>query len=109
MITIVIAVVGWILFAGLGILYWIGNRLNSQESNALALYGIALVLSDEFRTVNRSAFDTAIAQARERGSDSHIITYCLIEAVTENAKNCYKPESDLSTISIVTEVLSKNV
>ncbi len=90
MITI-IAVVGWVLFLFIGFLYWVGNRLNAQESLALATYSLALVLSDDFRSAVRAGFDQAVQESRSRGSSPQTATYGLTQAVTENAKSCFKP------------------
>ena len=106
---IVIAVIGWFLFLVTFLFYWEGNRLNVQESNALATYSLALLISDEFGIAIRSGFDTAIEEARSRGSDPKAVTYGLIEATTESAKSFYKPNSDINMISIITDFLAKKV
>lgn len=106
MITI-IAVVGWLLFLLTGFLYWVGNRLNAQESLALATYSLALFLSDDFRSAVRAGFDKAIQEARSRGSSPQTTIYGLTQAVTENAKSCFRPGAEISTISIVTGIVNK--
>src|SRR5215813_4024543 len=102
MITI-IAIVGWLLFLAVVFLYWVGNRLNSQESNALAGYSLAIILSDDFRTAVRAGFDQVIRESPDRRSALQTVMYKLIHAVTENAKSCYRPDSEISTITIVTD------
>lgn len=109
MTLVILAVLGWLLFVLTAILYWIGNRLNSAESNSLAVFSLAVLLSDDFRTAVRSGFNAAVEQARARGSNLQSVTYGLIEAVTENAKRCYKPDSEPNTISIVTRALSGEI
>jgi hypothetical protein len=108
MITI-IAVVGWLLFLFTAFLYWVGNRLNSQESNSLAMYSLAVMLSDDFRGAVRAGFERAIQEARARGSAPQTVTYGLIEGITQNAKSCYKPDAEISTISIVTDIVKKEI
>src|SRR5438094_930216 len=102
----VVAVIGWLLFLVTILLYWVGNRLNAKESNSLATYSLALMLSDEFRSATQAGFNAAIREARSRGSTLEAVTYGLVEAITQNAKSCYKAESDISTISIVTTILA---
>jgi hypothetical protein len=103
--TTIIAIVGWLLFLAVARLYWVGNRLNSQESNALALYSLAITLSDDFRSGVRAGVDQAIGKLGS--APQKTVMYGLIEGVTENAKSCYKPDSEISTIDIVTDALTK--
>ena len=105
----IFAIVGWVLFLFTAALYWFGNWSNSQESNALATYSLALVLSDDFRTAVRAGFDRAIEGSRSRGADLRTVTYGLVEAVTQNAKSCYRPDADISRISIVNDIVAKEI
>jgi hypothetical protein len=105
----ILGIAGWVLFLFTAVLYWVGNRLNSQESNSLAMYSLALMLSDDFHLAAQSGFQRAIEGARSRRSDLRSVTYGLIEAITQNAKACYKPDADISTISIVTDTLKKEI
>ena len=93
----------------MALLYWVGMKSDSQEGNALAVYSLALLLSDDFRSANKAGFNRAIADAKSRGTSSQSVVYGLMEAITQNAKTCYKPESDINTISIVTDILSREI
>ena len=85
---IAVAIVGWLLFLFTLVLYRVGNRLNSAETNALALFSLALMLSDDFRDPIRSGYEKAICDAND--IEPTPLTFRLMLGVTETAKG-YDP------------------
>jgi hypothetical protein len=108
--TIIFAIAGWGLFALVVILYYVGNRLNNQETNALAVYSLALLLSDDFRSATLSGFAKAIQEVRSNGISAQDVTYGLMQGVTQNAKRSYNnEEAPVNTISIVIDAINKSI
>jgi hypothetical protein len=109
-LIIVIAAVGWVLFLLAAVLYVAGNRLNAEESHALAVYSLALLLSDEFRDANRNGFEAAIREGRSKGVETQAVIYGLMQGVTQNAKRYYKGKNqNLDTLALVMDYVSKVV
>jgi hypothetical protein len=107
-LIIIVAAIGWLLFVFVAILYSAGNKLNSNETNALAIYSLALLLSEEFRAANLDGFKVAIQEGRSKNMNAESLVYGLVQGVTHNAKRYYKNEDgDLNTISLVTDSVSK--
>jgi hypothetical protein len=107
---IVVAALGWLLFVFMAILYFTGNKLNTHETNALAVYSLALLLSEEFRTANREGFKIAIQEGQSKKMNAESLVYGLMQGVTHNAKRYFKNAgNDLNTISLVTDAVSKIV
>ena len=52
MVPIILAVVGWFLFALVAFMYWKGNTINARDEVAMELFCLSLILSDEFRELN---------------------------------------------------------
>jgi len=73
------------------------------------MYSLALALSDDFRTAVRAGFERVVQDARARGSAPQAVTYGLIEGITENAKSCYASDAEISTISIVSNIVTKEI
>ena len=92
-ILIIIAVVGWVLFLLTAIFYMVGNKSNVEESQSLAVYSLAVLLSDEFREANRKGFESAMHEGRSKGMDTQAVTYGLVQGVARNAKRCYKGQN----------------
>jgi uncharacterized membrane protein len=107
-ILIIIAVVGWVLFLLTAILYMVGNKSNVDESQSLAVYSLAVLLSGEFREANRKGFETAMQEGRSKGMDAQAVTYGLVQGVTHNAKRYYKGQNEnLDTLALVMEYVKK--
>jgi hypothetical protein len=105
---IIVAIIGWLLFVLVAILYYGGNKLNSGETNSLAVYSLALLLSEEFRAANLEGFRVAIQEGRSKNMNAENLVYGLMQGVTHNAKKYYKNDGgDLNTISLVTDAVSK--
>ena len=101
-ITIIVAVVGWVLFLLTAILYVAGNRLNAQESNALAAYSLALLFSDGFRSGLASGFRHAANEALARQSPPESVAYSLMQGITQSAKRYYRSDSDINSVAVAT-------
>src|SRR5436853_6429455 len=54
------AVVGWIAFLFLALLYRRGNQINSRENLALEAHCLAMLLSDDFLDLNRRSMEEAL-------------------------------------------------
>ena len=99
---ITIATVGWILFVMTAVLYLVGNKLNVRESQSLAIYSLAALVSDEFRTANLSGFKSVVKEAHAKSVSTDRIVYGLIAAVTNNAKRYHPfPVDSVSTLGLV--------
>jgi hypothetical protein len=105
---IILAIAGWALFAITGILYFVGNKANAEESNALAIYSVALMLSDEFSTANRDACEAAVRKGRLNDLDTRGLVYGLVQGAANNAKRYYKLEGvDLNFFTLVADAVEK--
>ena len=82
---IIVAIAGWVLFVFVFILYHVGNRLNVQETQALALHSLALTLSDDFRNGIRSGTEAFIVEHCQQTSTQDL-AYGLTRTVTQTAK-----------------------
>lgn len=80
------AILGWVLFLFVLILYRIGNRINAQENNALAVFALALMLSDEWRDLNRKNCEGAL-RSRGESLDLNATMYASMEGITKGAKD----------------------
>lgn len=107
MVSTVVAVIGWLLFLLTANLYRVGNKQNSQETNSLAAYCLALMFSDEFRTSVFGGISRAAKEARSQGMPPQVLMYRLMQGVTKNAASHYKPDADVNTISLVTRLLDR--
>jgi hypothetical protein len=105
--TLIFALLGWVLLIPAWLLYFFGNKLNSRESNALAIFSLAAIVSDDFRTATRAGFEKAIEEARKTGVDEKQIAYGLILAVTGQAKECMRPDAEIATLAIVLQEIRK--
>ena len=105
----IFAVVGWVLFAFVAILYYVGNKINNQETNALAVFSLTVLLSDDFRSVSQNGFEKAIQEGHSAGIDPKDMTFRLMKGVTNNAKNLYtKGDAPISTIDVVINAIEKS-
>ncbi|HZZ42779.1 MAG TPA: hypothetical protein VFE58_07565 [Tepidisphaeraceae bacterium] len=109
MLTTILALIGWLLFLATAVLYWIGNRLNSKENNSLAMYSLALIFSDKFRTGIQTGFKKSVMEACEQSLKTQNIIFDLMNAITLSAEKYYVPQSDINTFSIVTNAIEKDI
>jgi len=103
--AVIIAVIGWVLFILTALLYFAGLRMNAAERTALAVYSLALLLSDEFRDGTRKAFDDRIEGARRKSPNTRALTYFLMQVITQAAKESTRPESGVNTYGLVLSAL----
>ena len=109
-LTTVLAIGGWALFVTMSLLYWFGNKINNHETNALAVFSLAALLSDDFRSATRSGFDKAIQEGHSAGIDPKDLTFRLMQGVTQNAKNLYnKEDAPINTIDVVLNAIKKPI
>src|SRR5262245_41869331 len=107
MVPIIVAVIGWLLFIIMAVLYWVGNKSNSEESTSLALFSLALLLSDEFRSGSQEGYNAAIHEALARGTDPKAIGFSLVQAVTENAKRLSGATAEVNTSWLLLNAIEK--
>jgi hypothetical protein len=106
---LIITVVGWSLFVLITCLYFVGNKINVREEQALALYSLAVLFSDEFRTANRTGFEMVVEEAHSKNVSTDRIVYGLMTAVEQNAKRYHNPApGELSTLALVFEKVGKS-
>jgi len=107
--TVILAVGGWALFVTMFLLYWFGNKINNHETNALAVFSLATLLSDDFRSATRDGFEKAIQEGHSAGIDPQDLTFRLMQGVTNNAKNLYnKEDAPINTIDVVIKAIEKS-
>src|SRR6266403_3571861 len=103
---LILAIVGWSLFIIVTCLYIIGNKVNVKEEQALALYNLAVLFSDEFRTANRTGFEMSIQEAHSKNVGTDRIVYGMMGAVRQNAKRYHDPApGELSTLALVCAII----
>ena len=106
---IALAVTGWILFTLVACLYFVGSILNVNEEQALELYILALLFSDDFRTANRSGFEMSIEKGHSESVSTKKIVYGLMGAVRDNAKRYHNaPPGKLDTLTLVSGIVAKS-
>lgn len=107
MLTIIVAAAGWALFLGMAALYTAGNRLNARESNALAAYSLAILLSDGYRSGLAASFVRAAKEKRSDESNASAIAYALMQGVTQSALRCYQYTDDLNSVAVATAAIQR--
>ncbi len=103
---IVLAIVGWALFALSAVLLLVGIRRNSEETNALAIFILALLLDDCFLSATREELNRAATETISHHDDTRKMAYALMEAVTRSSKHFYRSE-ELNTIRVVMNALAR--
>lgn len=98
---IVITIIGWVLFAFTVLLYWVGNRQNAAETNALAIFSLALILSDNFRKPTADGMLRAAREGRAAGVAAEDLAWRLRRAVTNIASSHFRPGADVNSIRVV--------
>jgi hypothetical protein len=107
---LILAIVGWFLFILAACLYVIGNKINVKEEQALALYSLAALFSDEFRAANRTGFEMSVQEAHSKNVGTDRIVYGLMRAVEQSAKRYHDPApGELSTLALVFEKVGKTM
>jgi hypothetical protein len=105
-----LTILGWILAAGgwMGFLFpEKGFHVAIKKNEHLAAFGLAVVLSDGFRTALRAGYMRAVGEHVASGSQEQAIARGLIKAVCKAAEDYADPEPGLpSTISIITAELA---
>ena len=107
-IMIVIASIGWGLLALMACLYLVGNKLNAEESSSLAMFVLAVLLSDELRDGCRKGVETAIEEGHTKHAGGDIV-YCLMKSTTEEAKRAYKRNGSGNSLSLVMAIVARTV
>ncbi len=82
---LILVIIGWVLFAFTAILYFVGNRLNAKETNALAIYSLGLLMNDSVRDATRIELQNIIEAHPEMETSE--LTYRLILVTTQAAKS----------------------
>jgi hypothetical protein len=91
---IAVAVLGWVLFALTAILYWVGLRKDSEESNALAVFCLVNVLSDVARETSQSLCDQVFEKHGVKLGPKEAI-YGAMQGITEGARITYPENLDI--------------
>ncbi len=99
---------GWILFVGVVFLYIAGNKLNAVESNALAVYSLALVLSDDFRNGLATGVRRSAREALAKHSTPEAAAYSLMQGITHMAKLCYRHDAALNSVAVAANAISES-
>jgi hypothetical protein len=102
---IAFAVIGWLLFVGMVILYRTGNRINAREEAALAWFALLMVLSDTIRDAVRGGYEQSINESRD--SDLNRVVCGLFQAVSKTANGYYADDADLYAPGIVTQEIER--
>lgn len=108
LVMLIIAIVGWSLFILTACLYFIGNKINAKEEQALALYSLAALFSDEFRAANRTGFEMSVQEAHSKNVSADRIVYGLMRAAQQSAKRYHDPApGELSTLALIFDIIGK--
>jgi hypothetical protein len=85
---IIVAIAGYVLFLFVVILYRVGNRLNVQETQALALHSLVLTLCDDARDGIRRETEAFILEKCQQTS-TRDVAWGLMLTVTQTAKKLH--------------------
>lgn len=103
-----LTVVGWALFIIIAVLYFVGNKINVREEQALELFSLATLFSDEFRGAIRSGFEKSVHEAHEKNVPNERIVYGLMDAAMNSAKRYHdNPAGELNTLQLVLDLVAK--
>ena len=101
-----IAVLGWVLFIAVAVLYHVGNKANADESLALAAYSAALLLSDEFRTATRQGIEKSIRENAASSSTPQLVSGTL-SAITDLAKDGMQNREATNQLALVVQIVQR--
>ena len=101
------AILGWVLLVGVVFLYIAGNKLNAVESNALAAYSLALVLSDDFRNGLATGVRRSAGEALAKHSTPEAAAYSLMQGITLMAKQCYQHDAAINSVAVAASEISR--
>lgn len=103
---IALSIIGWIAFASMFTLYWVGNKINARDENALALYALCLMFESNFREPNADGFRRIVgSQAGEKPIN---VTFWLLKAIKKNAISYYMPDAEpICTIDLAERCVGK--
>jgi hypothetical protein len=105
---VVLSIIGWVGFAGVLVLYLVGNRINARDENALALYALCLMFEDNFRVGNTDGFRRFIEeQAGEKPTD---VTFWVVKAIKKTAIAHAQPVAEpISTFTLAEHCVGKHL
>ena len=104
MITI-IAVVGWLLFLGMACLYFVGNRINARDENALASFGLAVIFSDAIRDATREGYARSVREIP--AVDPKLTAWRLIQAIKSTAAMYYEGDAEVFSPTVVAQAVEQ--
>ena len=99
---IVIAIIGWMLLIFLGLMHWNTIQAFSRETNGLELFGLATVLSDDYRSVHHEQCETVIGKYIDSLTLQEIV-YAAMRGIADSSKN----EAGLHMNIVMTEIKKK--
>jgi hypothetical protein len=102
---IAFAVVGWLLFAATALLYFVGNRINAKDENALAQFGLAVVFSDEVRDATKKGYSQSVIDSPR--VDSRLTAWQLGQAFKITARSYYSGEAEVFSPAVVAQAIDK--
>jgi hypothetical protein len=88
--TAILGIAGWLLFLGTALMFRSSMVANARDVNSLAMYSLALLFSDEFRTSSRLGVDLVIENDPPRqhlGATEFVLW--LMQGITQSARSGY--------------------
>lgn len=104
---IILLIIGWALFAFTALLYFVGNKLNTAETNALLMFSLALLLSESFRKPTSEGIVRAAREDRAAGMASAPAALNLRQAVLKLARDYYRRDAEINSGMIVMSELNR--
>ncbi len=106
---LVVAIAGWTLFVCAVAWHSFTLRIDAAETNALEVFGLALMLSDDFRAPIKQGYERTISEASS--AESTRLLFQLMQGVRETAKR-YDPGHakeplTIDTFSIALDAIGK--
>lgn len=96
---IAFVVIGWLLFAGTALLYYVGNRINARDEAALGMFALAVLLSDSFRNLILEGYEKSIRESKDL--ELKQVMWGMYKAVGATSKRHYSQDSPLHLATIV--------
>ena len=88
------------------VLYRVGNKLNVEETLALAAFSLALLLSDEFRSATRDGIEESIHRNASSCSTDQLVSGTM-SGITQMAKGYIRNKGAINPLTLVRQIVEK--
>ncbi|PYK17443.1 MAG: hypothetical protein DME55_10160 [Verrucomicrobia bacterium] len=88
------------------VLYRVGNKLNVEETLALAAFSLALLLSDEFRSATRNGIEESIRRSAPSCSTDQLVSGTM-SGITQMAKDYVQDKGLINPLTLVRQIVNK--